>query len=69
MGQVPELGQILLNQDFRRFIKEKFHLEWEWTDYPGLLAFRYRPIAYLAYFSPLAKLLHRLLYIFREPFF
>jgi hypothetical protein len=26
-------------------------------------------VANLAYFSPLAKLLHRLLYLFREPFY
>lgn len=68
-GHVPTLDQIQLNQDFRPFIKDRFYLKRQWTDYPGLLAFRYPPIAYLAYFSPLAKVMHKLLYIFREPFY
>lgn len=68
-GWIPSLDEIDLNVDFHPYLKERFYLRREWTDYPGLLAFRSRPMAYLAYFSPLAKVLHRLLYLFREPFY
>jgi uncharacterized protein (DUF362 family) len=68
-GVIPALGDIVLNQDFRPFLKERFSLRREWTDYPGYLAYRIPFLAYLAYFSPLAKVLHRILYLFREPFY
>ena len=69
MGFIPDFGEIELNQPIQPFIKEKFVLRREWTDYPGFLAFHNPFLAYLAYFSPLAELLHRLLYLFREPFY
>lgn len=46
-----------------------FHLSREWTDYPGLMTFNSRSLAYLGYESALAKPLHSLLYVFREPFY
>lgn len=69
LGFIPEREQIQVNRDLRPFIKNKFHLKREWTDLPGFLAFRSSVISYLAYFSPLADFLHRILYLFREPFY
>jgi uncharacterized protein (DUF362 family) len=60
---------LVCNTDWRAFCAEPFYLKRAWTDYPGLLAFRSRPLAYLAYQSPLARALHWLLYRFREPFY
>lgn len=68
-GLVPDLNEIELNKDIKPFLKEKFFLKTDWTDYPGYLAFHIPFISYLAYFSPLADLLHRVLYLFREPFY
>ena len=68
-GFIPGRAQIETNQSLNTFIKEKFTLHRKWTDYPGYLAFHSAPLAYLAYFSPLAGLLHRLLYIFRKPLY
>lgn len=69
MGLIPDREEILINQDVKPFLKEKFILRREWTDYPGFLAFHSPFLAYLAYFSPLAETLHRILYLFREPFY
>jgi uncharacterized protein (DUF362 family) len=68
-GLVPNLDEIALNQDLRPFVKQRFVLKRKWTDIPGLLAFRSPFLAYLAYFSPLSSVLHRILYLFREPFY
>ena len=72
-SQVPYLRHDSLepewNQDWRPFVREKFYLKRAWTDYPGLWAFRSPALSYLAYFSPLAGVLHRLLYLFRKPFY
>lgn len=58
------------NCDYRRFMAEPpFYLERAWTDLPGLAAFKSRLIAYLGYESILAQPLHKLLYLFREPFY
>jgi uncharacterized protein (DUF362 family) len=66
---VPKMEEIQFSQDYRQFIKTKFYLKRLWTDYPGLLAFRSFSLAYLAYYSPLSNLLHKLLYLFRKPFY
>lgn len=68
-GFIPDRGDITINQDFGPFIKEKFVLKREWTDYPGLMAFHSPFLAHLAYFSPFADFLHRILYLFRKPFY
>src|SRR4051794_40538155 len=68
-GAIPSRCDIQLNRELTPFVRERFFLKRLWTDYPGLFAFRSRPLAYLAYFSPLAAVLHRLLYVFREPFY
>lgn len=69
LGFVPPREAVELNQDVRPFLRERFYLKRKWTDYPGVLAFNNSALAYLAYFSPLADLLHKLLYLFREPFY
>ena len=61
--------QIDFNTDYRQFISNQFYLERQWTDVPGLLAFNSRLLAYVGYESVLARPLHRLLYLFREPFY
>jgi len=68
-GLVPDMDEIALSQDFRPFLRRKFELRRKWTDIPGLLTFRSPFLAYLGYFSPLAGILHRILYLFREPFY
>jgi uncharacterized protein (DUF362 family) len=68
-GYIPDRGRIQVNQDIAPFQKTPFYLRRNWTDYPGYLAFHNSFVAYLAYFSPLANLLHRILYLFREPFY
>jgi uncharacterized protein (DUF362 family) len=68
-GLIPSLDAIALSQDWRPFLKQPFVLKRKWTDIPGLLAFRSPLLAYLAYSSPLAGILHRILYLFREPFY
>ena len=65
----PRMKEISFNQDYRAFIKEKFYLRRHWTDYPGLFAFRSSALAYVAYHSPLSDLLHKILYLFRKPFY
>jgi uncharacterized protein (DUF362 family) len=48
---------------------DPFYLSRAWTDYPGLMTFNSRVLAYIGYESLLAKSLHQLLYLFREPFY
>ena len=68
--QITDWSQIELNCDLAPFRAPKeFHLKREWTDYPGLLAFNSRFLAYVGYESILARPLHWLLYRFREPFY
>ncbi len=47
----------------------RFHLRRAWTDLPGLACFNNAALAWIGYRSPLAGLLHKLLYLFREPFY
>lgn len=69
LGLIPNREEIEVNRDIRPFQKEKFYLRRTLTDWPGFLAFHSPFISYLAYFSPLAGFLHRLLYLVREPFY
>lgn len=68
-GWIPPENDIILNNEIKPFIKEKFLLKRKVMDFPGLLAFKNPFIAYLAYFSPLSGFLHKVLYLFREPFY
>lgn len=66
---IRSLEGVEFNRDYRDFRKDKFFLRRQWTDYPGLVTFNSRFLAYLGYESILAKPLHWLLYRFREPFY
>jgi uncharacterized protein (DUF362 family) len=66
---LPQDGQMVWSTDPRPFTKTAFRLNRAWTDFPGLWAFRSRLLTWLAYYSPLAAPLHRLLYLVREPFY
>jgi uncharacterized protein (DUF362 family) len=66
---LPEMAEIEFNQEWHPFVKEQFYLHRAWTDYPGLWAFRSPLLTYLGYYSPIANVLHKLLYLFREPFY
>jgi len=68
-GLIPHLKDITTNQKIEKFRRDRFVLQRKWTDYPGLFAFKSPAIAYLAYFSPLAGFLHRLLYLVRKPLY
>ncbi len=66
---IRSLEGVQFNQDHKSFMKERFYLDREWTDIPGVLTFNSRLLAYVGYESALAKPLHWLLYKFREPFY
>jgi uncharacterized protein (DUF362 family) len=67
---ITDLSNVRLNRDPSEFVTSSpFVLRRKWTDYPGVWAFNSRCLAYLGYRSPLAGLLHRLLYLFRTPFY
>lgn len=57
------------SQPYNSFVKDKFYLRRQWTDYPGLIAFRSPLMAYIAYHSPISDALHKVLYLFRKPFY
>jgi uncharacterized protein (DUF362 family) len=63
------LAGVKFNTAYKEFEKESFYLKRAWTDYPGLLTFHSRLLAYIGYESILARPLHWLLYRFREPFY
>lgn len=66
---IDSLAGVTFNDDYRSFVNNLFYLEREWTDYPGVLTFNSRLLAYVGYQSMLARPLHWLLYRFREPFY
>lgn len=68
-GLIPAVEETDVRADWSAFRKETFYLRRAWTDYPGLWAFRSSFLTYWFYYSPLAGLLHKLLYLFREPFY
>jgi uncharacterized protein (DUF362 family) len=68
-GFIPEWDLIDINQQISSFQTTKFYLKRKWTDLPGYIAFQNSFFSYLAYFSPFADILHRMLYIFRQPFY
>ncbi len=67
--QLPNADSFQFNQNYKQFIGPKFKLKRDFLDYPGFFAFRSPFLAYLAYHSPLSKLLHKVLYLFREEFY
>jgi len=68
-ARIPTPGEARMNQDYRAFEGPRFYLRRRWTDYPGILCFHSELLSYLGYFSPLADPLHKLLYVFRKPFY
>jgi uncharacterized protein (DUF362 family) len=68
-GWWTAFDEIALNQDWETFKTVQFYLTRKWTDFPGLYCFNSSFLAWLGYRSPLAGLAHRLLYLFREPFY
>lgn len=67
---IKGIDQFRLNTPFEPFCSNtSFYVKRAWTDYPGLLTFRSRFLAYVGYESPLAGFLQWLLYLFREPFY
>lgn len=66
---LPGLDKFRFSRDYKQFIGPKFYLKREFWDYPGYFAFRVPFLAYLAYHSPLSKILHKGLYLFREKFY
>jgi len=66
---VPELKDIQFSQDYNNFIGTQFYLKRSVWDYPGYFAFRSSSLAWLAYHSPLSRILHKGLYLFREKFY
>jgi len=69
-GWVPQIDELEFNTDWKPFISPvPFFLKRKWTDYPGLIAFRSHFWTQVAYFGPLARFLHWLLYLFRKRFY
>lgn len=66
---IHSLKQIQINTNVEPFIRNDFYLKRKWTDYPGYLAFKSSLLAYWAYHSPLSGFLHKILYLFRKPFY
>ena len=66
---ISDLSGLESNMDFSTLPRFRSTLEREWTDYPGLLCFNSKTLAYIGYKSPMAKSLHWLLYKFRTPFY
>jgi uncharacterized protein (DUF362 family) len=68
-GRIPRLDEIGINRPLGPLQRERFYLRQRWVDLPGAVAFRSRTVAHVAYFSRLASALHKVLYLFREPFY
>ena len=66
---IDDLSALETNMNLGTLPLFRSRLEREWTDYPGLLCFKSKTLAYVGYKSPLAKSLHWLLYKFRTPFY
>jgi hypothetical protein len=68
-ASIPPPEEAHMNEDYRDFVGPHFYLRRKWTDVPGVLCFHSSVLSYLGYFSPLAGPLHKLLYLFRKPFY
>jgi uncharacterized protein (DUF362 family) len=66
---LPSMGNVNFNKNYKKLIGEKFYLKREFWDYPGYFCFRSRILEYIGFRSPIAGLLHRLLYLFRKEFY
>jgi uncharacterized protein (DUF362 family) len=68
-GWWPAWDEVERNADLAPFLREPFHLQRRLTDLPGAACFNNSLLAWIGYHSPLAGPLHRLLYLFRKPFY
>lgn len=66
---LQQIDSFYFNQDYNQFIGPEFRLKRDLLDYPGFFAFRSQFLAYLAYHSPLSRIFHNGLYLFREKFY
>ena len=66
---LPIMDKFHFNNDYSRFVGHQFYLRRDLLDYPGYFAFRSPFLAYLAYHSPLSRILHKGLYLFRKKFY
>ncbi|MCL4481717.1 MAG: DUF362 domain-containing protein [Bacteroidetes bacterium] len=64
-GFIPSRDQIQVIGD-PSALARKFKLNRTSWNYPALIAFRSKPLTHLFYFSKASKLLHDIMYIFRE---
>jgi hypothetical protein len=69
LTRTPGVERYEMNRDWREFVGPRFELRREFWDYPGYFAFRSPLLAYTFYHSPVASLLHRAMYLFREKFY
>lgn len=63
---VPAESEIMINQDYRPFISDKFYLKRDIWNYLALLAWTHPAINYTFYESPISALLHKIMYTIRE---
>jgi uncharacterized protein (DUF362 family) len=66
---IQELKDIQFSQAHEKFIGPQFYLKRDFWDYPGYFAFQSSSLAWLVYHSPLSRVLHKGLYLFREKFY
>jgi uncharacterized protein (DUF362 family) len=64
--RLERVKKLELNTSLEPFKSREFYLQREWTDLPGLVAFKSRLAAYVGYESMLARPLHWALYLWRE---
>lgn len=65
-GLVPKIEEIEMNQDFRKFVSNKFYLKRDMWSYLALSAWIHPLINYTFYESSIAGLLHTIMYTFRK---
>lgn len=64
-GFIPNRKEIIIIGD-EELLKKKFVLRRTFWNYPALLAFHSKRLTHLFYFSKFAKILHKIMYLFRE---
>lgn len=63
---MPQEEEIQINQDYRRFVSDKFYLKRDLWNYLALSAWLHPWINHFFYESMFADLLHKIMYTFRE---
>lgn len=65
-GLVPQEADIELNQDYKKFISDKFFLKRDMWSYLALSSWLHPAISYFFYESMFSDILHKIMYTFRE---